>query len=52
MIKITGSAHASNLFTRPDAIKWTAGEAHKKINYLDRDFTMVFLLNVAQACLL
>jgi len=28
--KITGSAHASNLFTEPDAIKWTAGEAHKK----------------------
>jgi len=41
--KITGSAHASNLFTRPDAIKWTAGEEHKKqFNYPDRDFTVVF----------
>ena len=41
--KITGSAHASNLFTRPDAIKWTAGEAFKKqFNYPDRDFTVEF----------
>ena len=41
--KITGSAHASNLFTRPDAIKWTAGEEYKKrFNYPDRDFTAVF----------
>jgi len=41
--KITGSAHASNLFTRPDAIKWTTGEEYKKqFNYPDRDFTVVF----------
>lgn len=41
--KITGTAHASNLFTRPDAIKWTAGAAHKKqFNYPNRDFTVVF----------
>lgn len=41
--KITGSAHASNLFTRPSAITWTAGEAFKKqFNYPDRDFTVVF----------
>lgn len=41
--KITGSAHASNLFTRPEAITWTAGEALKKqFNYPERDFTVVF----------
>lgn len=41
--KITGSAHASNLFTRPEAIKWTSGEQHKKqFNYPDRDFTVAF----------
>ena len=41
--KITGSAHASNLFTRPDAIKWTAGEEYKKqFDYPDRDFTVAF----------
>jgi hypothetical protein len=41
--KITGSAHASNLFARPDAITWITGEQHKKqFNYPDRDFTVVF----------
>jgi hypothetical protein len=41
--KITGSAHASNLFTHTDAINWTAGEQHKKhYSYPDRDFKVVF----------
>lgn len=41
--KITGSAHAANLFTRPDAIHWTAGDEFKKqFNYPGRDFTVVF----------
>lgn len=41
--KITGSAHASNLLTVPDAIKWTKGEKVKKqFNYPNRDFTVVF----------
>ncbi|WP_339724170.1 GFA family protein [uncultured Paraglaciecola sp.] len=41
--KITGSAHASNLFTRPDAIQWTTGATYKKqFNYPERDFTVVF----------
>jgi hypothetical protein len=41
--KITGSAHAANLFTRPNAITWTKGEASiKQFNYPERDFTVVF----------
>lgn len=41
--KITGSAHAANLFTRPDAIKWTGGDSHKKqFSYPERDFSVVF----------
>ena len=41
--KITGSAHASNLLTVPDAIKWTQGEKVKKqFNYPNRDFTVAF----------
>ena len=41
--KITGSAHASNLLTVPDAIKWTKGEKVKKhFNYPNRDFTVAF----------
>lgn len=41
--KITGSAHAANLFTRPDAITWTSGEyLIKQYKYPDRDFTVVF----------
>lgn len=41
--KITGSAHAANLFTHPDGIKWISGEELKKqFSYPDRDFTVVF----------
>lgn len=41
--KITGSAHAANLFTKTDAIEWTRGEKLKKqFNYPNRDFTVVF----------
>jgi hypothetical protein len=41
--KITGSAHASNLFTTPDALEWTSGEDSKKqFTTPGRDFTVVF----------
>jgi hypothetical protein len=41
--KITGSAHAANLFTHPDAIHWSAGDKYKKqFSYPGRDFTVVF----------
>lgn len=41
--KITGSAHASNLFTKPEAFEWTSGETSKKqFNFPGRDFTAVF----------
>ena len=41
--KITGSAHASNLVTQPNAITWTRGQAFiKQFEYPDRDFTVVF----------
>jgi hypothetical protein len=41
--KITGSAHASNLFTTPQALEWTSGESSKKqFDFPGRDFTVVF----------
>ena len=41
--KITGSAHAANLFTTADAIKWVSGEdCTKRYDDPERDFTVVF----------
>ncbi|MEO9943671.1 GFA family protein [Paraglaciecola sp.] len=41
--KITGSAHAANSFTTPDAIKWISGQRlTKQYDDPDRDFTVVF----------
>ena len=41
--KITGSAHASNLFTQPAALRWEQGKEHV-LRYDDpeRDFTRAF----------
>ena len=41
--KITGSAHASNLFTDPGNLSWLVGEEHiKKFVDPDRDFSKWF----------
>jgi hypothetical protein len=41
--KITGSAHASNLFTTPENIEWMSGQENiKRFELPDRDFTKVF----------
>ncbi|MEZ5535013.1 MAG: GFA family protein [Thiolinea sp.] len=41
--KITGSAHASNLFTSPEGIEWTAGkELLKTFDHPDNNFRKVF----------
>jgi hypothetical protein len=41
--KITGSAHASNLFTGVDNIQWLSGfECIKRFDHPERDFTKVF----------
>ncbi|MEZ5450557.1 MAG: GFA family protein [Thiolinea sp.] len=41
--KITGSAHASNLFTTPDKLEWTAGEELlKTFDHPDNNFRKVF----------
>ncbi len=41
--KITGSAHASNLFIEPSALTWTCGEDKlKRFDYPGRGFTKVF----------
>ncbi len=41
--KITGSAHASNLFGDPDGFRWLKGGKDVTIfNYPDRQFTNVF----------
>ena len=43
--KISGSSHASNLFTAPDNIEWKSGEANiKRFNYPGRDFSKVFCM--------
>lgn len=41
--KLTGSAHAANLFTRPENIKWhSRKESITRFEYPDRDFVKVF----------
>ncbi len=41
--KLTGSAHASNLFTSPDNIKWTKGEDNLvRYDHPTRTFSKVF----------
>jgi len=41
--KITGSAHASNLFGDPNGFRWIkGGEMVKSFKYPDRQFTSVF----------
>lgn len=41
--KITGSAHASILYTSPEELKWTAGEKYiKRFEFPGRDFTKAF----------
>lgn len=41
--KITGSAHAANLFTSPDNIQWLSGEEFiKRFDYPGRDFPKAF----------
>lgn len=41
--KITGSAHASNLFGDPEGFNWTAGEKIvKRFDYPNRGFTNAF----------
>lgn len=43
--KMTGSAHASNLFTVYDNIQWISGvEKVKRYDYRDRDFSNAFCL--------
>lgn len=44
--KMTGSAHASNLFTRPDNIKWETGlNSIKRYNHPTRTFSQVFCIH-------
>ena len=44
--KMTGSAHASNLFTRPDNIKWETGlDSIKRYNHPTRTFSQVFCIH-------
>lgn len=41
--KITGSAHASNLFTSPESIEWDSGqELMKTFDHPDNNFRKVF----------
>ncbi|SEG05983.1 GFA family protein [Vibrio hangzhouensis] len=41
--KLTGSAHASNLFTTPDNIEWIQGEENtKRYDHPTRSFSKVF----------
>ena len=41
--KLTGSAHAANLFTAPDNIQWTKGEDNtKRFEHPTRSFAKVF----------
>lgn len=41
--KMTGSAHASNLFTTPENITWQQGQAFmRRFDYPGRSFTQVF----------
>ena len=41
--KLTGSAHASNLFTSPENITWNKGKAlTKRYDHPNRSFTQVF----------
>lgn len=48
--KITGSAHASNLFTRVDNIKWLKGEALlKRYNMPERFFSKNFCTECGSA---
>lgn len=44
--KLTGTAHAANLFTSPDNINWTKGkEKIKRYDHQDRSFTKAFCDN-------
>jgi hypothetical protein len=41
--RLTGSAHASNLFTRPDNIQWLQGQQDThRYDHPERTFTQVF----------
>lgn len=43
--KLTGSAHASNLFTSPSNIQWTKGEDKiKRFDHPTRSFSKVFCI--------
>ena len=44
--KMTGSGHASNLFTRPENIKWEKGlESIKRYDHPTRAFSQVFCIH-------
>lgn len=44
--KLTGTAHASNLFTSPDNINWTCGEDKiKRYDHQERSFSKAFCEN-------
>jgi len=46
--KLTGSAHASNLFTAPDNITWVKGEDKiRRYDHPERSFSKVFCENCA-----
>lgn len=46
--KLTGSAHASNLFTSPDNITWVNGaDKVKRYDHPERAFSKVFCVNCA-----
>jgi hypothetical protein len=46
--KLTGSAHASNLFTSPDNINWIKGvEKIKRYDHSERSFSKAFCENCA-----
>ncbi len=48
--KLTGSAHASNLFTSPDNITWDKGlDQVKRYDDPDRSFSMVFCTECGSA---
>ncbi|MBB3063679.1 GFA family protein [Microbulbifer rhizosphaerae] len=48
--KMTGSAHASNLFTRPDNIKWEKGfDSVKRYDHPTRTFSQAFCTHCGSA---
>ncbi|KLN67189.1 GFA family protein [Vibrio sp. VPAP30] len=48
--KLTGSAHASNLFTSPDNIKWLSGEESvKRYDHPTRSFSKTFCTHCGSA---